>query len=168
MRAKLLPVRRWLVLVVVVLALARPALAGPVLEPTPSVHAVKRPRWGLFGGGLALFLAGWAADVGAAYGVPGGVSSHAWIPLVGPLIQMGDKWGIDPKTMHTGNVQVDAQIDSRAAQVNSSIQDAAYAVLAIDFGLQLAGAVMAIVGVSTKTWAIETGPSGRGAFTVRF
>jgi hypothetical protein len=160
-------VRRVIVLLAL-LSMAAPAFAGPVLDSTPAVQARKKPRWGLFGGGLALFLAGWAADLGATYGVPGGVSNHAWIPLVGPLVQMGDKWGIDPRTQHTGNPQVDSQIDSRAAQLNSTIQNVAYAVLAIDFGIQLAGTVMAIVGASTKTWAIEAGPSGGTTVAVRF
>ncbi|MCA1663783.1 MAG: hypothetical protein LC659_05870, partial [Myxococcales bacterium] len=35
---------------------------------TSVVHARER-RWSLFGGGLALFLAGWALDIGLSYGL---------------------------------------------------------------------------------------------------
>jgi hypothetical protein len=47
-----------------------PALIAPPpkLEPQ-KIETLRERRWGLFGGGLALFAAGWAIDIGTSYGV---------------------------------------------------------------------------------------------------
>jgi hypothetical protein len=160
-----------------------PAIIAPP-APTTTVIVEQKRRWGLFGGGLALFLVGYAANIGVAYGVPNSNPGHAFIPLVGPLVQMGDKFAIEVPAP-TGNAQVDQMITTRAAEVNGTIQNAAYAVLAIDFAMQLAGLTMAIVGAATKTtsvtyekspplgrssvqWSIIRGPTGGSAVALRF
>lgn len=171
-------------------ALQRPALieapAPVILAPPPTTTVVveERRRWGLFGGGLALFLVGYGANIGVAYGVPNSNPGHAFIPLVGPLVQMGDRFAVAVPAP-TGNAQVDQMITTRAAEVNGTIQNAAYAILAVDFAMQLAGLTMAIVGAATKTtsvtyekspplgrssvqWSIIRGPSGGSAVALRF
>jgi hypothetical protein len=74
---------------------------------------------------------------------------------------------VSPST--TGNPEVDAQANPRIAEVNHTIQQAAYAVLAVDFVLQLAGTTMIVVGaVGTSkeprernvAWSIT--PTGNG------
>jgi hypothetical protein len=143
----------------------RVALARPVLVEAPPPAIVAPPdsgkttttvmvsqqrRWGLFGGGVALFVAGYAADIGASYGLKNPGASHSIVPLIGPLIQMGDKWTIQMETPKTGDPMLDAQVSSRVNEVNNQIQTAAYVVLAIDFALQASGVIMAIVGATTK------------------
>ena len=116
-----------------------------VLLSTSVVHARER-RWSLFGGGLALFLAGWALDIGVTYGVGHEPTAMSLIPVFGPLVQMGESWAMVPPA-HTGNPQVDAQAQPRIDQANQTIQQVAYAVLALDFAMQLAGSTMLVVGV---------------------
>jgi hypothetical protein len=136
-------------------------------EPTATVLVSQKPRWGLLGGGVALFVAGYAANLGLSYGLANPDASHALIPLVGPLVQLGDKWGIQSGPAKSGNVQVDREINSRTEQVNATIQTVAYVVLALDFTLQLTGAILAVVGGVTKHTSItvESGspPVGRSS-----
>ena len=121
---------------------------------TTTVRVTEERRWGLFSGGVVVFVAGWAADVGASYGVDNPDAAHALIPILGPLIQMGDDWSIKPPAP-TGNPQIDAMVRSKSAEVNGQIQTAAYVVLGIDFALQTAGLVMAIVGASSKNTTLR-------------
>jgi hypothetical protein len=142
-------------------ALARPVLAEPpppaIVAPPDSgrasttVMVSQQRRWGLFGGGVSLFVVGYAAAIGASYGLKNPGASHSIVPLIGPLIQMGDKWSLQMETPKTGDPMIDAQINSRANEVNNQIQTAAYVVLAIDFALQATGVIMAIVGATTRT-----------------
>ncbi len=127
---------RWLRVVAVLL----------VLFVSTSVAQARQRRWSLFGGGLALFLAGWALDIGATYGSGHEPGATSLIPLVGPLVQMGESWAMVPPA-HTGNAQVDAQAQPQIDAANHTIQQVAYAVLALDFAMQLAGATMVVVGV---------------------
>jgi len=124
-------------------------------EPTATVMVTQSRRWGLFGGGVTLFVAGWAADLGASYGLSNPGASHAIIPLIGPLVQMADKWTLQMQTPTTGDPALDAQINGRVSAVNDQIQTAAYVVLAVDFALQLTGVVMAIVGAATKSTRVS-------------
>jgi hypothetical protein len=119
-------------------------------DPTTTVVVTHSRRWGLFAGGLTLFAVGWAADMGASYGLQNPNAWHSVIPLFGPLIQMGDKWSLNMTPPASGNPMIDAQVNQQVTQVNQTIQTAAYAVLAIDFVLQATGVVMAIVGATTK------------------
>jgi hypothetical protein len=111
-----------------------------------SVGNARERRWSLFGGGLALFLAGWALDIGLSYGLGHDPAATSLIPLFGPLVQMGDSWAMVPP-MRSGNAQVDAMAQPRIDEANHTIQQVAYAVLALDFAMQLAGSTMFVVGV---------------------
>lgn len=111
-----------------------------------SVVEARQRRWSLFGGGLALFLAGWALDIGATYGVGHEPTAMSLIPVFGPLVQMGESWAMVPP-MHSGNAQIDAQAQPRIDEANRTIQSVAYAVLALDCAMQLAGTTMLVVGV---------------------
>lgn len=125
------------------LAIALVLLAS--LLSTSVVHARER-RWSLFGGGLALFLAGWALDVGLSYGLGHQPAAESLIPVVGPLVQMGDSWAMIAPS-RSGNAQVDAMAQPRIDAANQTIQQVAYAVLALDCAMQLAGSTMLVVGV---------------------
>ena len=103
-------------------------------------------RWSLFGGGLALFLAGWALDIGLSYGLGHDPAATSLIPVVGPLVQMSESWAMIAPA-RSGNAQVDAAAQPRIDDANHTIQQVAYAVLALDFAMQLAGSTMLVVGV---------------------
>jgi hypothetical protein len=115
------------------------------LMSTSVVHARER-RWSLFGGGLALFLAGWALDIGLSYGLGHAAAGESLIHVVGPLVQMNESWAMIAP-MHSGNAQVDAQAQPRIDDANHTIQQVAYAVLAVDFAMQLAGSTMLMFGI---------------------
>ncbi len=111
-----------------------------------SVANARERRWSLFGGGLALFLAGWALDIGLSYGIGHERAATSFIPIAGPLVQMGDSWAMVPRAA-TGNAQIDAQAQPQIDQANHTIQTVAYSVLAVDFAMQLAGSTMMVVGI---------------------
>lgn len=121
-------------------------LVALVLVLSSSVANARERRWSLFGGGLALFLAGWALDIGLSYGLGHDPAATSLIPLFGPLVQMGDSWAMVPPSK-SGNAQVDAMAQPRIDDANHTIQEVAYAVLALDFAMQLAGSTMLMVGV---------------------
>lgn len=147
-----------------------PAVVPTRTQPTTTVMVSQTRRWGLFGGGLTLFLVGWAADIGVSYGLSNPGAAKSLIPLVGPLVQMGDPWGIETPKESTGNAEIDAEIARRAGEVNQTIQTAAYAVLAVNFIIQLTGMTMAIVGATTKSTRLtyEKGPPPLGRATVQW
>jgi hypothetical protein len=130
-----------------------PALLPPpppaLVQPAPRVETVRERRWGLFGGGLALFVAGYAIDIGVTYGLGHSPSAISLIPLVGPLIQMGDDWSMVP-LMNSGNPQIDIPANERIAEANRAIQTGAMVILAVDFALQLAGLTMVAVGAAGR------------------
>lgn len=123
-------------------------VSRPELTQAPAPPVERQRRWGLFGGGVALFAGGYALDIGLTYGIGHDPPALSLIPVIGPLIQLGDSWAMIPPAQ-TGNPQVDAQANPQIAQVNHTISSVAYAVLAVDFVLQLAGLTMAIVGAAT-------------------
>jgi len=152
------------------------------LTDSPPQPAPQR-RWGQLAGGLVLFVAGWGADLGLSYGL-GAAVQRPWlsaIPLVGPLVQMGESWSVVTPSQ-TGNAQVDAEANARIAEINRAAQTAAYVVLAVDFGLQLAGLAMAIAGsipprrarpterptAAAATASIGPSSTGRAALTITF
>jgi len=143
----------------------------------PVDDARRERRWGLFAGGAALFLGGYALDIGLSYGIGHKGAGTSLIPLVGPLVQMGESWSVVAPT-NTGNAEVDAEANSRIASVNHTVQVAAYCVLAVDVAMQLAGATMAVVGLigqrpsrsyatnrRSLAWSLSPSPSG---LAVRF
>ena len=111
-----------------------------------SVASARERRWSLFGGGLALLAAGWATDVGLSYGLGHAQASSSLIPLAGPLVQMRESWAMIAPA-RTGNAQLDAAAQPRIDEANRAIQQVAYAALALDFAMQLAGSTMLVVGV---------------------
>jgi len=111
-----------------------------------SVGNARERRWSLFGGGLALFLAGWALDIGLSYGLGHDPAATSLIPVAGPLVQMNESWAMIAPA-RSGNAQVDAMAQPRIDEANHTIQQGAYAVLALDFAMQLAGSTMLVVGV---------------------
>ena len=124
---------------------AAPRAALTVTPVDNAASSGRERRWGLIGGGLALFLGGYALDIGISYGVGHTGAAESLIPIVGPLVQLNQSWAMVAPA-NTGNADVDAQANSRIASANHAIQVAAYAVLSVDFALQLAGAAMTIVG----------------------
>jgi hypothetical protein len=125
-------------------------------------------RWGLMSGGVALFAAAYVADIGVTFGFhhePSGISA---IPVIGPLIQCGDKYGYQGPMPMTGNPAVDKQMAEQIGQANTLIQTVTYVGLAVDFVGQAVGLTLAIVGATThrSEWSRVT-PSGNG-FAVHF
>jgi hypothetical protein len=143
-----------------------PPPARPNAQLAPRIETVRERRWGLLSSGLVVFAAGWALDIGVSYGLNHPGAELSLIPLVGPLVQMGDTWGTVP-AMKSGNPQIDVPANQRIDEVNHAIQTGAYVVLAVDFALQLAGIGMVTAGAVghrvQRTYALD----GRGV-VVRF
>jgi hypothetical protein len=144
-------------------------LAGTPAPPPPSPSALHRKRrWGLFGGGLAMFLIGYGADIGLTYGLNHQPATNSLIPFAGPILQTRESWALLPPA-NSGNPQVDVPANQRISAVNAQIQTGAYVALAVDCAVQLVGTTLVIAGVvgkaPTKYAAIE--PAG-GGMRVRF
>jgi hypothetical protein len=147
-----------------------PALAvSPPESPTTWVVVEHKRRFDVLGGGLALLVAGYVIDIGASYGLAYPNAHYSLIPLVGPLIQIADQQSLKIVPPSTGIQQFDNQLNSAANQANNSIQTAAYIVFSIDFAVQLAGAISAVVGAATKKSALryekQTPPPSSGTLT---
>jgi hypothetical protein len=148
-----------------------------IAPPPPPVDAPSREHnWGLLGGGLALFAAGYALDIGITYGVGHQPGGYALIPLIGPLIQLGDNWAVVTPS-NSGNPQIDQPANQRIGEVNHTIQVVAYAVLSFDFAVQLVGATLTAVGAAGRAprryAAVPSGTSlswsvAPGGFALRF
>jgi hypothetical protein len=115
----------------------------------------------MFAAGMTLFVAGYGADIGLSYGLNVQRPALSFIPVFGPLAQMGQSWAVVPPAA-TGNTMVDAEANSRIARVNDATQTVAYVVLSLDCAIQLAGVALAVVGAlpPRKPKAV---PSDRGA-----
>jgi hypothetical protein len=152
----------------------RLALALLLVIMSTSVANARERRWSLFAGGMALFLSGYALDIGLSYGLDHRPAATSFIPVFGPIVQMGDSWAMVPASK-SGNAQVDAQANPRIDDANHTIQEVAYAVLAVDFALQLAGATMLVVGVigsddhRADRVSVSVAPTGNGVrLRIRF
>jgi hypothetical protein len=148
-----------------------PAMLPSAPEPRTAARPTdlhRQRRWGLFGGGLVMFLVGYGADIGLTYGLNHQPATTSLIPFVGPILQTRESWAMVPPA-NTGNPQVDGPANQRIAAVNAQIQTAAYAALAVDCAIQLIGTSLTVAGVvgkaPTKYAAIE--PTGTGV-RVRF
>src|SRR4051794_9636610 len=118
---------RFVVVVLTLLTIATPSFALDLVPrdaTTTTVTVTRHRRWGMFSGGLVLFTTGYVVDVGASYGIGNPKASHSAIPLVGPLVQMGDSWGLKQSAPSTGNAQIDQQVNAQVTQVNSQLQTA--------------------------------------------
>lgn len=112
-----------------------PVVLVPVAPPTP-MHAEQRTNWGLAGGGIAMLLSGYvltaftgAATVDAS-GDPGTLRWWPFVPFVGA-------------TVFTATYKEAADCNCSTGRVLSVV-----GAVAID-ALQVAGAVLMIVGIST-------------------
>ncbi len=95
------------------------------------------------------------------------------IPLVGPLVQLGDKYQIaDPKSVSTGVASIDQQSSQMISEGNRAYEALIYTGLVVDAAVQLAAVVTAIVGAASHTHARHRAElissSGRGALSIKF
>jgi hypothetical protein len=128
-------------------------------------------RWGVFSAGVTMWAAGYAADVGVTYGLHHADPARSLIPVVGPLVQLGDKYTIaDAKSVQTGNPTIDQQSSAMIAEGNQAYQALVYTGLAVDAALQLAGVVTAIAGAAThkRRPARLMSSNGRAALSITF
>ncbi len=124
-------------------------------------------RWGLFGGGVALFGLAYAADAGATYGLGRSSASTALIPFAGPLIQLSQPYTVVTAPT-TGSSSIDSQTSSAADSVNRTVQIVAQVGLVLDFALQVTGAALAIAGPLTRRRMNRVFASAPGGLAVKF
>lgn len=142
-----------------------PGLVG-LGAPLPKMDQPPR-RWGLFGGGLALFSLAYAADAGATYGLGRDSASTSLIPFVGPLMQLSQPYTVVTAPT-TGSPSIDAQTSDAANTVNKTVQIVAQVGLVLDFVLQVSGAVMAVAGPLTRKKVNRVLAQSGGGLAVRF
>jgi hypothetical protein len=158
------------ILVAAVVMLPVCSWATPALDPIPERNDIieSHPRrWGLMSGGLSLFAVAYAADAGVTYGFhhdPAGVSL---IPVIGPLVQMGDHYGYQGPSVTTPDPSFNKQTNDQIQSASTLISTVTYVGLAVDFAAQLAGVTMAIVGAATHKTVLRAGRSRSVAFTGR-
>jgi hypothetical protein len=130
-----------------------PAASAPELLPSTSA-AIDQPRthrrWGVFAGGVTLFLLGYGANIAITYGTDHQPATTSLIPVVGPLLQMTQSYSLTSTSVKTNNAQLDQQANAMIADVNRTVQTVAYVGLAVDCAMQLAGLVMAIAGSASN------------------
>jgi hypothetical protein len=133
-----------------VLSPATPETAVRLDSPPPAPQR----RWGLFAGGMTLFAAGYAVDLGLSFGLGVDRAALSLIPVFGPLAQLGSNYHVVAPS-NTGNASIDTQANARIDSINHATQTVAYVVLSVDCALQLAGAVMAVTGVLPRRTRTE-------------
>jgi hypothetical protein len=124
-------------------------------------------RWGLFATGTTLFAAGYVTDVGVTYGMGHANPGLSLIPILGPLIQLGDNFQIaDPNMVKTGNPAIDAQSSQMINSGNEAYRGVVYTGLVLDAALQIAGLATAIAGAASHVKRpVRLTASGRLAIT---
>ncbi len=147
--------------------------AMPPLEVAPpdagqqEIVETHSRRYGLMSGGLVMFSLAYVADAGVTYGFHHDPSGISLIPLLGPLIQCGDKYGYQGPAVTTGNAAIDKQMNDQIAQASTLISTVTYVGLVLDFAAQAAGITMAIVGAATHRTELRAGRKRQLAFTGR-
>jgi hypothetical protein len=125
-------------------AAAPPSLTRPPSDDQPPPNA--RARYDLMGGGVALFLAAWGADVGATYGFHAGNPTRAFIPVAGPILQLGDRYGYAGPALTSGNVGNDTTGNRQLVHYNQQVAVGVYVALGADVAAQLAGLALVVIG----------------------
>ena len=116
-----------------------------LLAMSTAVVDAREQRWSLSGGGRVLLLARWVLDLGCRYGF--GRAPAALLPGFGPRLQPGDNWVRVPPSARTGTAHLDTSAKVRLDDADRTLQQLAYAVLALDYAVPLAGSTMLVVGV---------------------
>jgi hypothetical protein len=146
--------------------------ASPAWMPQVQ-HEVEAPprRWGVFTAGVSMWAAGYAAVVGVSYGLHHENAARSLIPVVGPLILIGDKYTVaSTKALQTGDPTIDQQSSAMISDANQAYAAVIYTGLAFDAALQIAGVITAIVGAAThKHRPVRLiSADGRSALSITF
>ncbi len=112
--------------------------------------AYQRPRVGLLVGGVALFVAGWTADIGFTYGYGHEPGWTSLIPIAGPFIQLTQTYGLDGPPIDTGSSDADARAGKTLDSANATIKALAFTGAIICGLAQITGLALTIAGAATK------------------
>ncbi len=128
--------------------------------PAPKVRAVQARRYDLLGGGLALLVGAYGADVGLTAALGHRPLTNAAIPFAGPILQLRESYGTTSVTYpNSGDPTADGNAVQSQRSMNRSLQIAIDVALVADFAAQLAGATLAVVGAAVKTTRYERVPA---------
>jgi hypothetical protein len=105
-----------------------------------------RVRYDLMAGGLAMFVAGWGADIGATYAFNANHPTRSLIPVGGAVIQMFDRYGYDGPGLSSGNATSDTQSDRQLVHYNRQVDVGVKVALGLDVASQVVGIGLAILG----------------------
>ena len=138
------------------LAGTHPAAPGLDVQPTQpgtTGHtdiAYRRPRTSLLSAGLALFTAGYLADIGFTYGYKHQPAWTSLLPIAGPFIQLTQTYGLDGPPVDTGSSDADARANKTLADANSTLRALAITGAVFSGVAQVAGLALTIAGAATK------------------
>jgi hypothetical protein len=128
-----------------------PTPSSAIATDLPRTEIVRRrPRPGLLAAGVVLFLTGYLSDIGFTYGYHHEPAYTAFIPLVGPFIQMSQHYGLDGPAVNTGSTDADNRINKNIDTANTTIHDLAIVGCAFSAALQISGATLALTGALLK------------------
>jgi len=114
--------------------------------PTDKDQQPSRVRYDLMAGGLAMFVAGWGADIGATYAFNANHPTRSLIPVGGAIIQMFDRYGYDGPGLSSGNATTDTQSDRQLVHYNRQVDVGVKVALGLDVASQVVGIGLAILG----------------------